>query len=98
MFARHPEDIAVDDFRAEMWERKQARIAEYGQPFVDAEDAVIAAQGKLSFARSQLAKFKNRGLVEFVPKLEAEVAEAEAAYEQASGEFVRVRHGIGAAS
>lgn len=97
-FARHPEDAAIDDFRSEMSVKRQARIAEYGQAFVEAEDAALSAQAKLSTKRSELAKFRNRGLVEFVPKLEAEVAELEAEYEAAAVAFVRVRHGIGVAS
>lgn len=97
-FDHHPTDAAVDDFRTEMWNRRQARIAEYGQAFVDAEDKVLDTQAKLSFSRSQLAKFRNRGLTEYLPKLEAEVAEREAAYEAAAAEFVRLKHGIGAAS
>lgn len=89
------EIAAIDSFRSEMFAKRQARIAEYGQAFVDAEDAALSAQASLSHKRSELAKFKNRGLTDYVPKLEAEVAERQAEYEAAAAGFTCLKHGIG---
>lgn len=97
-FARHPVDAAIDDFRIEMFRKRQDRIARFGEAYVTAEDNSIAAQAKLSNARARLKADQRLGNPVWIAEDEARVAKAEAEYEQAAAAFVRVRHGIGVVS